>query len=232
MREKIIAGQIYHVLSRGVDKRKIFLDNEDHFRFIHDLFEFNDIEPVNNLIYNFRKIKDAAHPYIVEKKKPRKLLVEILAFCLMPNHYHLLVQPKSDSGLFQFMKKLNIGYAKYFNEKYKRKGALFEGRYKSIVVEEEPHFVHLPYYIHFNPLDLKFPEWREGGLRDIKRALEFLESYRWSSHLDYFGIKNFPSVTQRDFLEEIFGGVDEYKNNIKNWLGDLSLENIKELSLE
>lgn len=232
MRGKIIAGNIYHILSRGVDKRKIFLSDEDRFRFIHDLFEFNNTESVNNLTYFFRNNpKDIVSPYI-KHRAPRKLLVDVLAFCLMPNHYHLLLRPRFDDGLSQFMKKLNIGYAKYFNEKYERTGALFEGRYKSVSVDRESHFIHLPYYIHLNPLDLKTPEWRDGQLRNYEKAINFLESYRWSSHLDYSGKKNFPSVTQRDFLLKFFGGPQEYIKSIKQWLKDLDFEDIKNTVLE
>ena len=151
-KRNVAAGTICHVMNRGVDKRNIFMQQEDYFRFIHDLFEFNDTAPANNLTYFFSKSsKDIAKPYI--DKKPRKLLVEILAFCLMPNHYHLLLKPRFDDGIAKFMKKLNMGYAKYFNEKYRRSGALFQGRYKSVTVSNEAHFIYLPYYIHLNPLD-------------------------------------------------------------------------------
>ena len=220
--------EIYHILSRGVDKRQIFMDNEDHFRFIHDLFEFNDENWVNNVYYKFHNKKDAT---IKNKREPRKLLVDIYAFCLMPNHYHILLKARKMGNITNFMRKLNIGYAKYFNNKYKRSGALFEGRYKFILVKDESHFLHLPYYIHLNPLDLKYPEWRVRKLKNYKKAVEFLKSYRWSSHLDYLGEKNFPSVTNRDFLSDVFNGREEYKKSIYLWLKDLSLENIKEITL-
>jgi len=221
--------EIFHVLNRGVDKRKIFMNEEDHLRFIHDLFEFNDQQPINNLIYRFRKNpKDFASLYIVNDHK-RKLLVKIHLFSLMPNHYHLLISPQVERGVTKFMAKLNIGYAKYFNEKYERKGALFEGRYKSILVENDSHFIHLPYYIHLNPLDLVAPEWRRGELKNYKKAIAFLNSYRWSSHIDYMGKKNFPSVTQREFLSDFFNGAKQYKISIENWLKDLNHENIKSL---
>lgn len=225
---------LYHIFSRGVDKRKIFLDEKDYFRGIHDLFEFNDVEPVNNLTYFFRKeYKDVRRPYIARKERePRKLLVKIHAFCLMPNHYHLLLSGTAENRIPLFMKKFNGGYAKYFNEKYERKGTLFEGRYKKIVVKDEAHFIHLPYYIHLNPLDLMFPEWREGRLNNLSRAMKFLDSYRWSSHLDYTGNKNFPSVTQRDFLLDFFGGFKQYKRGIAEWLKGLSLENMEDMLLE
>lgn len=222
---------IYHVMSRGVDKRKIFLNEKDHFRFVHDLFEFNDTAPVNNLTYFFSKNpKDIARPYI--ERRPRETLVDILAFCMMPNHYHLLLKPRFDDGVTRFMKKLNMGYAKYFNEKYKRSGALFQGRFKSVPVTEEPHFIYLPYYIHLNPLDLVTPEWRDGKLRNIQKAIKFLKTYRWSSHLDYTGEKNFPSTTNRDFLLKFFEGAERYALNMKAWLRDLNLASINHLTLD
>ncbi|MEK7590358.1 MAG: transposase [Patescibacteria group bacterium] len=232
MRINIIAGNIYHVLNRGVDKRAIFLDDGDRLRFIHDLFEFNNIEPLSNLGYSFKNNNSIviARRYI--DRKPRKLLVEILAFVLMPNHYHLMLRPLFDDGVARFMKKLNMGYARYFNEKYQRSGALFQGRYKSIAINDEAHFIHLPYYIHLNPLDLITPEWRERELKDYKKAIEFLNSYRWSSHLDYLGKKNFPSLTSREFLLQFFDGSKEYQKSVERWLKSIDLENIKDIALE
>ncbi len=230
-------GEFYHVLNRGVDKRKIFLDKQDYFRFVHDLFEFNDQAIINTSFHTFQRIKDndiaSRNIKSIEfERRPRKLLVDIYAFCLMPNHYHLLLSARVENGISRFMKKLDMGYAKYFNQKYKRKGTLFEARYKRVPVEKEPHFYYLPYYIHLNPLDIKFPEWREGSLRNYRQALKFLEDYRWSSHLDYIGIKNFPSVTSRHFLIEVFGGARKYKQSIEQWLRDLDLDRIKEFILE
>lgn len=221
---------IRHVLSRGVDKRKIFLDDGDHFRFIHDLFEFNDTESANNIWYYFRPSSDIVSRY--NEKRKRKLLVDILAFCLMPNHYHFMLAERMEKGISFFMKKLNIGYAKYFNQKYKRKGTLFEGRYKSVPLTSEAHFIHLPYYIHLNPLDLIMPEWRTGKIASTREAMKFLEGYRWSSFPDYIGKKNFPSVISKDFLSEYFGGPKEYKKDTVKWLKDRDLTTIQNITLE
>ena len=225
--------EIVHILNRGVDKRKIFLDEQDHFRFIHDLFEFNDVNSVNTTFYAFkRKYNDVGHRKIEKERKPRKMLVDILAFCLISNHYHLLLTSRVQNGVALFTKKLNGGYAKYFNAKYKRSGALFQGRYKRVIIENEAHFIHLPYYIHLNPLDLATPEWRERKINNLAKAMKFLHSYRWSSYLDYTGEKNFPSVTQRDFLLEFFGGHEQYKRGITEWLKELSLEDVRDFMLE
>ena len=226
--------EIYHVLSRGVDKRKIFMDDKDRFRFIHDLFEFNDVAPANTSSYHFynNESGDVGRRQIGRETKTRKLLVTLHCFCLMPNHYHLLLSPLIEKGMSLFMKKLNGGYVKYFNEKHDRTGTLFERKYKSILVENESHFTHLPYYIHLNALDLVAPEWRERTLRNPKKALDFLNDYRWSSHLDYTGQKNFPSVTQRDFLFEVFNGEKGYTKSIESWLKELDTEEISDIILE
>jgi len=225
-------SEIYHILNRGVDKRKIFLDKQDYFRFIHDLFEFNDQNLVNTTFYTFQKFKNNVTELREIKRRPRKLLVDIHAFCLMPNHYHLLISPRTENGISKFMHKLDKGYSRYFNIKNQRKGALFEGRYKSILVSEESHFYHLPYYIHLNPLDIEFSEWRDGRLRNYKQALNFLDNYRWSSHLDYAGKKNFPSVTAREFLLDIFGSTEKYRESIEKWLKNLELEKLRDPILE
>lgn len=229
-RRNIVEGGFYHVVNRGAAGMKIFKNREDYFRLIHDLFEFNDQNPLNNTTYSFQKFKVFARPKI--ERAPRKLLVEILAFCLMPNHYHLFLRALTDQSITQFIKRLNMGYAKYFNEKYKRNGALFQGRFKSVPVMKESHFIYLPYYIHLNPLDLVAPEWRRGILYDYEKAVRFLEKYRWSSHLDYIGRKNFPSVTQRDFLLNFFEGPKQYHQNMISWLKNLNFEGITDIMLE
>ena len=197
--------EIYHVLNRGVDKRTVVQDEEDHVRFIHDLFVMND--------KNATLHSGLAGRYI---EGSRNLLVRIHAFCLMPNHYHLLLSSVAKDGIPQFMKKLNMGYAKYFNEKYERSGALWQGKYKKKLIERDAHFLYIPYYIHLNALDLSMPQWREGKVKNISRALDKLREYRWSSHLDYLGESNFPSITEREFLASTIGTRARYEKEIKN----------------
>jgi len=222
---------LYHTLNRGVDKRKLFIDKQDYLRFIHDLYEFNDEAPANNNCHGFRrtpvKCNDVGRRYI-----GRSLLVDIHAFCLMPNHYHLLLSPRVENGIPLFMKKLNGGYAKYFNERYDRQGALFEGRYKSVPVTAQSHFIHLPYYIHLNPLDMFDHGWRDRVVHSHADTMKYLENYRWSSHLDYMGKKNFPSVTQREFLLEFFGGQEGYAQALAQWVKDISINDIRGVILE
>ena len=215
--------EIYHVLNRGVDKRTIFEDKQDHLRFIHDLYEFNNQERVGTTFHKFNKYGSDGKTAEVNKK-PRQLLVDILAFCLMPNHYHLLLSPRVENGISLFMQKINMGYAKYFNKKNERTGVLFQGPYKYILISDETHFLHLPFYIHFNPLDLSHPEWRENEISNPKKTLEFLKTYRWSSHLDYLGVKNFPSILNMRILREILGNDNDYKKLTENYMKDIQID--------
>ncbi|MEK7501097.1 MAG: transposase [Patescibacteria group bacterium] len=226
-REKFVPGCLYHIYNRAVEKRSIFLDNSDYLRAIHNLFEFNNETPATNSGYLFNTI-GFGNQYTTQ----RKPLVDILVFCLMPNHFHLLLKPRREGGLELFMRKFGAGYANYFNLKYKRSGALFEGRYKSILIEKESHLIHLPFYIHLNPLDLSFPSWRTGHLKNHQQAMSYLESYRWSSYLDYIGKHNFPSVTQRNYLMEFFNGPANYKQEMESWLKSQSAETMKDVLIE
>lgn len=229
-----IEGKIYHIYNRGVEKRNIFMDDKDYFRFVHDLFEFNDENPALNVGYFFNpKSMEVSLQYIKNaERKPRNLLVEILIFTLMPNHYHLLLRQLKEGGITRFMQKLGTGYTNYFNKKYERVGALFQSNFKATILKSQAHFLHIPYYLHLNPLDLI--NYRSEISIDYKTAMEFLENYRWSSFPDYIGKKNFPSVTQRDFLLDFFGGEEKYKKETKEWLKDRknNIEQIKNVLLE
>lgn len=231
-KDNLVSGEIYHIYNRGVDKRDIFMDDEDHFRFIHDLYEFNDKNPaiiLNN--YLNKKICSQSLEVGLPKiqRKAREMLVEILAFCLMDNHFHLLVRQKTDNGITEFMRKIGTGYTNYINKKYDRNGALFQGKFKSVHVEKDAHLMYLPIYIHFNPLDYEFKEWRQGKIKDTKKALEFLANYRWSSYQDYIGQKNFSSVISKDFILNRLGSEEKYKKEVTNWLK--SFEDIYEQNL-
>ncbi|MFA6251206.1 MAG: transposase [Candidatus Paceibacterota bacterium] len=230
----LVFGEIYHIYNRGVDKRNIFMDDDDRFRFVHDLFEFNDKNPTINLALYLKsknnKLKEVGLPNIT--RKPREVLVEILAYCLMDNHFHLMVRQKTENGITEFMRKLGTGYTNYFNKKYERTGALFQGKFKSVNLKKDSHLMYLPIYIHLNPLDYKFKEWREGKINDLEKAIDFLNKYRWSSYLDYVGQKNFPSIIKKDFLLHRLGGEEKQKKEILNWIESFNLKNNENLPQE
>lgn len=223
--------ELWHVLNRGVDGRPIFLEDFDYLRFVHDLYEFNTPAPADsNVGYRF-KSRDIVSPYIKERGMER--LVDIHGWCLMKNHYHLLISERTEGGLSLFLRKLNVGYAKSFNEKYKRVGTLFQGRTKKILIDSDAHFNYILHYIHLNPLDYLAgaEKWRErdhGGVSNTNKAFQHLAQYRWSSFLDYSGHKNFPSILTTTLFGRAFGNypqaLREYLTDTEEDLGSLRLE--------
>ena len=206
--------ELYHVFSRGVEKRNIIQNDKDRLRFVHDLWAFNSTGLTPNYILPERH----------KTENPKHIpLVHIHAWCLMSNHYHLLLSPALEGGISRFIQKLNMGYTKYFNEKHKRSGVLWQGKHKKILIERDAHFLYIPYYIHLNPLDMTKPEWREGSVKNIEAALEDLRAYRWSSHLDYSGVRNFPSLITTSLLKEMLGKPPAYEKQIRDILSDESL---------
>ncbi len=204
-----------HALNRGVDGRDIFQDRQDYARFVHDMYEFNDASPAVHL----ERRRQLSHSPSSDLRS-RTLLVDIHGWCLMKNHYHLLLSEKVDGGITLFLRKLNVGYAKYFNERYKRIGTLFQGRTKKISIEHDAHLLYILQYIHLNPLDYLpgAKEWRirsRGTFRNTKRALKYLKTYRWSSYLDYCGEKNFPSLLTTNFFND---PSEQYEGLIRDYL--------------
>ncbi len=218
--------ELYHILNRGVDKRTLFLDNKDRARFVHDMWEFNDVENAKNVWYRAPQYSGLRDHYM-EKDR----IVDLHAWCLMGNHYHLLISERVDGGLTKFIRRLNVGYANYFNERYKRKGTLFQGRTKKILINTDAHFLHILSYLHSNPLDFSRDGkgWREKKLLNATSALQNLEKYKWSSYLDYAGVHNFPSVLTMELFSDVF---KDYKKEISSFLQSNEARSIKEYRLE
>ncbi len=216
-KDKLVTNSYYHVYNRGTDKRKIFLDKQDYYRFIHYLYEFNDDVAVTNFSYYESKYPVVSedigldnHP--ISKGKGRDKLVEIICFVLMSNHYHLLLKQLKDKGISKFMLKVGTGYAMYFNQKYKRTGRLFEGTFKSILVDRDSYIIHLSRYIHLNPVERMESAQGEDKKKEWGDVADFLSNYKWSSYLDYIGKKNFPSVIDKSFI------LGYFNNDTENYL--------------
>lgn len=234
IRPQFVADEIYHIYNRGVEKRNIFLDNDDHLRFICSLYEFNDKNPASNLWYYSSQFNSTKSDFLMKSDFVEKDgLVDVLCFCLMPNHYHLLVRAKSDSAVTEFMRKLGTGYTNYFNKKYKRSGVLFQGKFKAVHIASDSQLMYIPHYIHLNPLDICMPEWKTIGVSSHKKALGCLEQYEWSSFHDYTGKQKFSFLLETSFIDSIFktkrGG---YGDELKRWVKDIDLDAMKDILID
>ena len=210
--------EIYHIVMRAVDGTNLFRNERDYLRMIHDLFEFNDVNPAPSIFrVNYHRRINVTKSDFVTLKRKRKLLVEILAFCLMPNHIHLLVKQLRENGISKFIQKFG-GYALYYNKKYKRKGHLFQDRFRAIHIKTNEQLQTVFVYIHTNPIAIIFPGWKERGIKDFKKSKNFIENYRWSSYPDYLGEKNLPSITSREFLKKVMSGAKNCQEFVNDWL--------------
>lgn len=219
---QFVNGEIYHIIMKAIDGMDLFREIKDYLRMIHDLFEFNDENPVPS---HFR-VRYYRNKVIVTRKgnvtlasarKKRKMLIEILAFCLMPNHVHLLVRQLQEGGISRFMKKFG-GYALYYNQKYQRKGHLFQDKFEAVHIGNNEQLKTAFVYIHTNPVAIIYPNWKEKGIKKVNRAIKYVENYRWSSYPDYLGKENFPSLTNREFLLKVMGGKGGCRNFVNAWL--------------
>lgn len=214
-------GGIYHIVNRGVEKRDIYIKPQDYSRFVLGLEFCNTSDPTNlwqlvgsdptlasigERLKEQRKINQKQHP-----------IVELMAFALMPNHYHLIVREIAEKGTSLFMQKMG-GYSIYFNKQYDRVGPLFQSRYKSVRIKDDKQFMNTFVYVHTNPIELIESKWKNLEVKNKKKAISWLNSYKWSSYKDYVGEKNFPTTTQRDFFSEFFGGENECRNVIEDWV--------------
>jgi putative transposase len=214
-RPQLFNNEIYHLVLRGVGDDDIFKRADDYWRAIFSLYEFNTTEPIEIRIQR-KKRKRAKNGE--QFSDIRELLIDVLAFCFMPNHIHLLVRQKIENGITQFMRKFGAGYAAYFNKKYNRRGHLFQGRFRAVHIQSNRQLKTIFVYIHTNPISLIDFEWKENGTGNTQKALDFLEDYKWSSFPDYIGGQNFPSITEREFLIDVFGGKKKCKEIVLDWI--------------
>ena len=193
-------GDVFHILNRGVEKRRIFITERDYLRFIYNLCDFNNKNNVPFSYFHRQKIHTKNLYGSATSVNPDNQLVDVLCWSLMPNHPHLLVQEKLDKGAGAFAKKITGGYTLHFNVKNGRSGVLFQGRSKIIPVTRDVYFFYLPYYILSNPIELIEPHWKEHGIRNLDKVISFLENYKYSAFSDLTGKENFPSVINKNLF--------------------------------
>lgn len=220
MSERIVPfapDEYYHVYNRGNSKQQIFKDQTDYTRFMQLLHLSNGTKS-----FKIREL-GKQNPYEIDTGTR---LVAIGAYCLMPNHYHILLKPLTDMGVSQFMKKVGTGYAMYFNKKHDRSGSLFEGKFKSQHADSDEYLRYLYAYIHLNPVSIVQHDWKEKGVSNPKSAFEYISSYTYSSYQDIFPTGLSCGSRQRkesvildtNYFPEYFANGAAYKTELFDWL--------------
>ncbi len=216
----LVTDEIYHIFNRTVGGALLYKDVGAYQRFL-DLLNFYRFKN-NNLRFS--------HYYRLSKKQKKKYLVnlnstgvrcEIYAFCLMPNHYHLLVKQRQDEGISNSLRLIQNSFAKFYNLKYKRKGPLFESRFSGVRMETEEQLIHVCRYIHLNP----FSSY-------VLENMAQLERYPWNSYLDYLGDRP-RSFVETSYIKGMFGNLVNFKKFTEDRADyQRSLEMFKHLETE
>jgi putative transposase len=213
-------GEFYHVYNRGTEKRIVFLDDTDYQRFLALLYVCNGTNYVHlSNIGRLEQGETLLKKILLEDVNRGDILVDICVYCPMPNHFHLLLREKSDTGISKFMQRLTTGYTMYFNKKYERTGALFQGVFRSSHISKDTYLKYLPSYIHLNPIKIIEPTWKESGIKDVARAKQYLSKYRYSSYLDYCGvIRDENAIINKTALPDYYCERDDFQKEVFDWL--------------
>lgn len=216
----------YHIYNRGVEKREIFLDDQDYRVFLHLLkFYLSPPDPLNEHPLSNLSLTG----FNPVRLRPLKTLfgeIELLAYCLMPNHFHFLVKQRSIDGITQLLRKLSTTFSMYFNSRYKRVGHLFQGTFRAVLIQQDDYLLHLSRYIHLNSKELT-------GFNPVSSV-----SYPYSSYGYYLGTKNAFWIKPQFILDYFRSNssllpknfntyqkfVEDYQEDLKESLGPLILE--------
>ncbi|MCX6745362.1 MAG: transposase [Candidatus Parcubacteria bacterium] len=197
-KEKFITGEYYHIYNRGVDRRDIFLDEGDYGRFLKSMLEFNSCKVDGGMYRKFLRersgialrgstsnleVEPLRHPLSSADKSlenskvtPSDPLVAFIAYCLNPNHFHLVLRQEGDDGIVKFMQRLGTAYTMYFNKRNERSGALFQSRFKAVQIDSEEHLFWVSAYVN--------------GNAQIHGVIPDAAEYKWCSYPEYLGLTN------------------------------------------
>ena len=198
---KIAPGEYYHIFNRAVNKQIIFHNSSDYTRFLFLILYFQSAVKISHMS---RAVKDFAKDYKSGQSGQssalatvKKRVLELTAFCIMPNHFHLIVKELEEGGVAAYMQRVLTAYSKYYNTKYEKSGHVFQGPYGAIHVEDNRQLLHLSAYIHRNP-------------REIFKWRDIYEEYEWSSYQDFVTANRWGDLLLPQIITEHFKSRKEY----------------------
>lgn len=214
-------NEIYHVINRGIASIPTFQDKRDYSRAIETILYYqNQTPPIKYSRFLTLPLEDRQQ-ILKDLAKQKQFLIEIIAYCLMPNHFHLILKQTTENGISKFMSNTTNSYTRYSNTKNERIGPLFQGKFKAIRVETDEQLLHLHRYVHLNPYTSY-----------VVKTVKNLEEYPFSSLPEYLGkIKN--NHCSKELILSNFKNNSSYKNFIYDQTDyQRKLEEIKHLALE
>lgn len=221
IRKVILAdNQIYHVFNRAIDRQTIFTTKWEYKRALETLkyYRFANLPFKLSQLLNLQD--DVRQKIISELIQKNEKIIEFIAFCIMPNHFHFLIKQLIPNGISKFVSDFTNSYTRYFNTKHERNGHLFEGLFKAVLVESDEQLIHLSRYIHLNPV-----------ASFIIKSAE-LEDYSWSSLPEYLKLTS-ENLCAKETVLGMFPSTEDYKKFMTDQIKYAQeLEKIKHLVLE
>ncbi len=214
----LVKGEVYHVYNRSIEQRPVFTNRREYSRALIavNFYRFGDppLKLSKALVLEKKKREKLFHDL-----RKRKKLVEIISYCLMPNHFHFLLGQNLENGISKFLSNFTNSYTRYFNTRRKRIGPLFQGIFKAVRIESDEQLIHVSRYIHLNPVTSCIIEDR------------VLDSYPWSSLPEYLGTKR--GVCNREIVLGLFSSKEKYRRFVHDQIDYAKkLALIKHLALE
>lgn len=202
--------EFYHLYNRGTEKRTIFKSAADYTRFMHILYLCN-----GRIAVNFRELEEQ-DIFGIERGET---LIDIGAYCLMPNHFHILVHEKEEDGISLFMRKLLTAYSMYFNKKNGRTGSLFDGAFKAKHAHTDNHLQYLFSYIHLNPAKIVDANWKTNMNVNQRKIFDYISRYPYSSFPDWRGKHRKEDVIlQKNAFPNYFEKKRDAERSLIEWL--------------
>lgn len=198
----LVTGQIYHVVNRGIASQPIFLGKRDYDRALDAIFYYQNQHVPSRYSYFLRLPLKQRTEILTKLRQKREYLVEIVCFCLMPNHIHILLKQLQANGISNFMSNITNSFTRYFNTKNHRLGHLFQGKFKAVRIETEEQLIHVSRYIHLNP----YTSYLLKGLED-------LEKYPYSSMIEYMNPKGV-EICNKEIITSQFKSRSNYRKFI------------------
>lgn len=196
----IVTGEVYHVYNRSVGGQPIFHYQSDFKRALEVVNFYSYIKPPLRFSHFNRLKAEDKESFLSELKANCFKQIDLWSFCLMLNHFHFLVRQVEDLGITVFMRNFQDSYAKFYNIKRKRNGALFQTQFKAVRIETDEQLLHVCRYIHLNPFS-----------SFVVKSIKELEDYQWSSLPDYLGRRNLEFVNNK-FILNFFSSVEKFKS--------------------
>lgn len=220
-------GEYYHVFQRGHNKNAIFLGDKDYWRLMISLYTSNSTKGIQLSDY---PSLEASKLFALERGET---LVDIGAYCLMPNHFHLLIREKRKGGISSFMQKLTTSHSMYFNKKYGQTGSPLEKPFRAKHVDSDEYLNYLFAYIHLNPVKVFDPEgWGSKRIKNPSQAKSFLDNYRYSSYQFYSGkILYEDKILNKEAFPDYFTEPKDFNSYLADWLANDEAESCQGVTL-